>query len=82
MKEVDYEKILFIAEAIDDYGEVTPTEAKKLCGKSETTTWRYFKMMVDTGCVVSERNTNNVVYKRNPENLAPLARDLENDLQY
>lgn len=77
MKEVDYEKIFSIAEAIDDHGEVTPTEAKKLCGKSEATTWRYLKMMVDTGCVISEGNTNNAVYKRNTENLAPLARDLK-----
>lgn len=48
MKEVDYEKILSIAETIDNHGEVTPTEAKKLCGKSEATTWSYLKMNVDT----------------------------------
>ena len=67
LKEVDYKKIISIAEAIDDHGKVTPTEAKKLCGKSEATTWRYLKMMMDTGYVVSEGNTNNAVYKRNME---------------
>ena len=65
LKEVDYKKILSIAEAIDDYGEVTPAEAKKLCGKSEATTWRYLKMLMDTGYVISEGKTNTTVYKRN-----------------
>ena len=40
-------KILSIAETIDEHGEVTPTEAKKLCGKSEATIWRCLKMTVD-----------------------------------
>lgn len=38
LKEVDYKKILPMAEAIDNHGEVTPTEAKALCGKSEGNT--------------------------------------------
>ena len=77
LKEVDYKKMLSIVEAIDDHGEITLTEAKKPYGKSEATTWRYLKMMLDTGCVISEGNTNNAVYKRNISNLAPLARDLK-----
>lgn len=64
LKEADYKKIVSIAEAIDNQGSVTPTEAKKICGKSETTTWRYLNMLTDTGYVVSEGSTNNSVYKR------------------
>ena len=65
LKEADYKKILSIAEAIDDYGGVTPAEAKNICGKSETTTWRYLKILMDTGHVISEGNTNSTVYRRN-----------------
>lgn len=64
LKEVDYKKIVSIAEAIDNQGSITPAEAKKICGKSETTTWRYLNMLTDTGYVVSEGSTNNAVYKR------------------
>ena len=70
LKEADYKKIFPIAEAIDDYGSITPTDAKKLCGKSGATTWRYLKMLMDTGYVVSEGNTNSTVYKRSTEEKA------------
>lgn len=65
LKEADYKKILPIVEAIDYQGSVTPAEAKKLCGKSDVTTWRYLNMLVKTGYVISEGNTNCTVYRRN-----------------
>ena len=63
LKEADYKKLLPIVEAIDHRGGVTPAEAKKLCGKSETTTWRYLNILVKTGYVISEGNTNCTVYR-------------------
>ena len=64
LKEADYRKIVAIAEVIDKCGSITPAEAKEICGKSETTTWRYLNILTDTGYVVSEGSTNNTVYRR------------------
>lgn len=63
LKEADYIKVLPIAEKIDECGSITPEEAKKLCGKSDTTTWRYLNILTDTGYVVAEGKTNKSVYK-------------------
>lgn len=64
LKEADYMKILTIAELIDTQGSVTPSEAKAVCGKSDTTTWRYLGLLVDTRFVISEGETNNKIYRR------------------
>ncbi len=64
LKEGDYKKVVSIAEVIDERGSITPAEAKLICRRSETTTWRYLNMLVDTGYVVSEGGTNNIVYKK------------------
>lgn len=53
-----------IAEVIDERGSITPAKVKLICRKSETITWRYLNMLVDTGYVVSEGGTNNIVYKK------------------
>ncbi|MCR5848580.1 MAG: hypothetical protein K6G75_10745 [Lachnospiraceae bacterium] len=60
----DYQKVIKIAEIIDSQGSITPSEAKDVCGKSETTTWRYLSLLVNTGLIVSEGKTNNTIYKR------------------
>lgn len=39
-----------------------PGLAKRVSGKSDTTTWRYLNILTDTGYVVSKGNTNNSVY--------------------
>ena len=64
LKESDYNKVASIAEIIDKQGSVTPAEAKMICGKSETTTWRYLNILTDTGYVVSEGSTNNSIYRK------------------
>jgi len=64
LKEADYRKVETIAEMIDENGSVTPSEAKKACGKSESTTWRYLSILTGTGLVVSEGSTNKAVYRR------------------
>ena len=64
LKEADYKKVLPIAELIDTQGSVTPSEAKSACGKSDTTTWRYLGLLVDTGFVISDGKTNNKIYRR------------------
>ena len=63
LKESDYRKTLKLIEAIDEKGRITPAEAKEISGRSEATTWRYINMLLDTGYVVAEGSTNNVVYK-------------------
>ena len=42
---------------------VTPEEAKLICEKSPATIRRYFKLLIATGYVIAEGNTNNIVYK-------------------
>ena len=64
LKESDYQKVIAIAELIDEQGSVTLAEAKKVCGKSDTTTWRYLGLLVDTGFVICEGKTNNSIYRR------------------
>ncbi len=64
LKEADFKKVAPIIEAIDKNGRVSPAEAKRLCGKSESTTWRYLKLLKSTGYVEPVGNTNNVIYKR------------------
>lgn len=64
LKEADFKKVVSIAEAIDKKGSITPAEAKRICGKSETTTWRYLNLLTETGYVVSEGSTSNTIYKK------------------
>ena len=64
LKEADYKKVLPIVELIDTQGAVTPSEAKEACGKSYSTTWRYLGLLVDTGFVCPDGETNNKVYRR------------------
>jgi predicted HTH transcriptional regulator len=64
LKEADYRKVLPIVELIDTQGAVTPSEAKEACGKSDTTTWRYLGLLVNTGLVVPDGETNNKIYRR------------------
>lgn len=64
LKEADYKKVLPIAELIDEQGSVSPSEAKAACGKSDTTTWRYLGILVETGLITSEGETNKKVYRR------------------
>ena len=64
MKEADYKKVLPIVERIDTQGVVTPSVAKAVCGKSYSTAWRYLGLLVDTGFVVPDRETNTKIYRR------------------
>ncbi|MCC8050126.1 MAG: putative DNA binding domain-containing protein [Clostridiales bacterium] len=64
LKKTDFNKVVSIIEIIDRDGEITPMKAKEVCGKSETTTWRYLQLLVSTGFIVKTGNTNNLVYKK------------------
>ena len=64
LKETDFKKTVGILEVIDVKGKITPSEAKEITGKSETTTWRYLNILVDTGYVIAEGNTNKAIYRR------------------
>ena len=48
---------------MEQHGEITPKEAETVTGKSAATVRRYFKMLIDTGYIMTEGNTNNIVYR-------------------
>lgn len=63
LKKTDYEKVLPIITVLEGAGEITPREAEKICKKSPATVRRYLGLLVNSGYVISEGNTNNIVYK-------------------
>ncbi len=65
LKVSDFNKLENIIKIIEEKGEITPKEAEAVSGKSAPTVRRYLKMLVGTGYVEAEGNTNNSVYKIN-----------------
>lgn len=63
LKQSDFCKVERIIKFIEEKGEITPKEAERISGKSPATVRRYLKMLVLTGYVNAEGNTNNSVYK-------------------
>jgi ATP-dependent DNA helicase RecG len=63
LKQSDFCKVEKIIKLIEQKGEITPKEAETVSGKSAATVRRYLKMLVGTGYVQTEGNTNNLVYK-------------------
>lgn len=63
LRRKDYEKVKDILELFQIKGSITPKEAEQKCGKSSATTRRYMKLLVETGYVVQEGSTNNIIYK-------------------
>jgi ATP-dependent DNA helicase RecG len=63
LKQSDFCKVEKIIKLIEEKGEITPKEAEAVSGKSAATVRRYLKMLVGTGYVQTEGNTNNSVYK-------------------
>lgn len=60
----DFDKVEKIINFIDQYGVITPKDAIEICEKSPATVRRYLKILIGSGYVISEGNTNNTVYKR------------------
>lgn len=58
-----YDKTSLIIKVLDEKGEITLEEAKLICEKSPATIRSYFKLLIVTGYVIVEGNTNNIVYK-------------------
>lgn len=63
LKKSDFCKVERIIEFIEEKGEITSKEAERITGKSAATVRRYLKMLVETGYVEAEGNTNNSIYK-------------------
>ena len=63
LKASDFSKLEKLIKFIEEKGEITPKEAEAVSGKSAATVRRYLKILVGTGYVESEGNTNNSVYK-------------------
>ena len=59
----NYEKILPIAVYLDEHKEITPQKAETIIKKSKSTVYRYLTILVQTGYVEVNGNTNNAVYK-------------------
>ncbi|MDD3253686.1 MAG: winged helix-turn-helix domain-containing protein [Lachnospiraceae bacterium] len=64
LKSGDFNKVTKIVDYLQDNGSITPKEAEKLVGKSAATTRRYMRLLVETGYVEMEGNTNSVLYKK------------------
>ena len=56
----DYDRVSTIIDFIEEHGEITPKEAEEITKKSAATVRRYFKILIETKCVVAEGNTNNI----------------------
>ena len=63
LKKSDYSKVDKIIFYMEKYREITPKEAERITGKSSATVRRYLKMLVGTGYVEGEGNTNNSIYR-------------------
>ncbi len=62
LKDSEYKKLEDIIKYIEKNGSVTPKEAGRITGKSVATVRRYLKILVETGYIQAEGNTNNSVY--------------------
>lgn len=63
LKRGDLARLEKIIRVMEEKGEIAPKEAELISGKSAATVRRYLKMLVETGYVKAEGNTNNSVYK-------------------
>ena len=63
LKKSDFEKAEKIIKYMEEKGEITPKEAERITGRSAATVRRYLNMLVGTGYIEAEGNTNNTVYK-------------------
>ena len=48
---------------MDEHKEITPQKAETIIKKSKSTVYRYLTILVQTGYVEVNGNTNNAVYK-------------------
>lgn len=63
MSKKNYIKILPIAVYLDEHKEITRKKAEMIIKKSKSTVYRYVTMLVETGFVEVNGNTNNAVYR-------------------
>ena len=63
LKRSDFSKVKKIVSFIEESGKITPKEAEEISGKSTATVRRYLKMLVQTGYIEAEGNTNNTIYR-------------------
>lgn len=63
LSQKDIDKVKPILNILEEKGFISPKEAERSCGKSAATVRRYLNLLVQTGIVVLEGNTNNTVYK-------------------
>lgn len=63
LKKKEFLKVEKIIGVLEEKGEITPKEAEGVCGKSAATVRRYLNILAETGYIVTEGKTNNIVYK-------------------
>jgi ATP-dependent DNA helicase RecG len=63
LSKTDYEKLTPLIDYIEQNGSIKPKVASDICQKSPSTVRRYLNMLTQTGYVISEGKTSNMVYK-------------------
>ena len=58
-----FDKVLPILNVLEKKGSITPKEASLVCNKSSPTVRRYLNILIETGVVLAEGNTNNIIYR-------------------
>lgn len=62
LSEADYKRLLPIIITLEEDGCISPATAERICGKSAATTRRYLNLLLESGYVVRNGSTNNVLY--------------------
>jgi|GEM_PF-1219269 len=63
LKQADYDKVIPLLDPLEEKQQLSIQEVMVLTGKTRTTAWRYMKMLEEANVVVTEGETNNVVYR-------------------
>jgi ATP-dependent DNA helicase RecG len=63
LSKTDYEKLTPLIDYIEQNGSIKPKVASDICQKSPSTVRRYLNMLTQTGYVIAEGKTSNMVYK-------------------
>ena len=63
LKQADYDQVIPLLDPLEEKQQLSIQEVMALTCKARTTAWRYMKMLEEANVVVSEGETNNVVYR-------------------
>lgn len=64
LKPKEYEKVKGVVDKLIRDNQITIQEVMEITGKSRTTSWRYMQKFIEAGVVISDGQTNNIVYQK------------------